>query len=159
MRPGDVLAVRTDDQQWHLCYLGRHETLGDTLWVSLCSHALDATWTCRDLSGDGYYVFYPATAAVRRNMAVRAGYCPEAMRKMPRLLRYSSPFVRDGDPQIWRIAESARVDAPFVVCESLTVDEAELPEAAIWNHEYLLDRLRSGWHPRQEASGHSPDAV
>lgn len=151
--------MRRDDQQWFLCYLGRHEALGDTLWVSSDTYPQDAKSDCRSLCGDGYYVFYPATAAVRRKLISRAGYCPEAMRVMPRLLRYSSPFAREGEPQIWRIAEDARVDSPFVIRASLTSEEAELPEAAIWNHLYLLDRLRSGWHPRHEATGHSPDAV
>jgi len=159
LRPGDVLSVETDGRKWHMCYIGRHASLGDTVWVSSQGRVLDAALDCHDFTGDGYYVFYPATTAIRRKMVTRAGYCPEGMRMMPRLFRYGSPFVREGGPQIWRIAENAHVGTPFVIRDSLTVEEAELPEAAIWNHEFLLDRLRIGWHPRHEASGHSPEAV
>jgi hypothetical protein len=159
LRPGDVLSIEADDRKWYLCYVGRHDTLGDTVWVTPDSQPREAVLSCQDLLGDGYWAFYPATAALRRKMISRAGYCPESMRAMPRLFRYGSPFVRKGEPAIWRIAESARVGVPFVIRESLTAEEAAIPQAAIWNHEFLLDKLRSRWHPRHEASGRPPDAV
>lgn len=159
LRPGDVLSVQTNGRKWHMCYIGRHASLGDTVWVSSQNRELAAALDCHAFMSDGYYVFYPATAAIRRKMITRAGYCPEGMRMMPRLFRYSSPLVREGESQIWRIAEDARVGTPFVIRDSLTVEEAELPEAAIWNHEFLLERLRTGWHPRHDASDHSPEAV
>jgi hypothetical protein len=159
LRPGDVIEIAADAEKWFLCYLGRDESLGDTVWVLPRSFSADAALDCADLGGDGYYAFYPCTTAVRRQMARKVGYCPEGMRMMPRLFRYGSPFDRPGEERSWRIAEAARIGVPFVVRTSLSVEEALIPQAAIWNHAFLLDRLRSKWHPRDEACGSSPPAV
>lgn len=159
LRPGDVVEIEADERKWLLCYLGRHESLGDTVWILSRSYERNAPVSCRDFAGDGYYAFYPVTAALRRGMVRKVEFCPEGMRVMPRMFRYGSPFDRPGEKRTWRIAEAARVGVPFEIRRSLSQQEALIPQAAIWNHEFLLERLRSGWHPRDEASDSSSSAI
>ena len=159
LRAGDVIEVQADFTKWFLCYLGRDELLGDTTWVVPQPYALDAPLECRIFAGEGYYAFYPATTALRRGMVRKVGFCAEGMRVLPRLFRFGSPFDREGEPRTWRIAEAAQIGVPFVIRTSLSADEALIPQASIWNHEFLLNRLRANWHPRQEASDSSSPAA
>ncbi len=32
----------------------------------------------------------------------------------------------------------------------LSLKDRELPIAAVWNHEYLIDRINEGWKPEHE---------
>ena len=152
LRPGDVLAVIDHDAKWLLCYLGRDPSLGDTVWV--CSRTLpaDQPTDCTRFHGEGYFAFYPATAAVRGRLVTRAGFCVDGMRIIPPLRRYSLSLMQGDEPTRWRIAANARVGTPFTVRERLSTEEARIPEAAIWNHAFLLARLRAGWHPILESS-------
>lgn len=152
LRPGDVLAVTADDQKWLLCYCGRDASLGDTVWVRLGGMHLNEPIECASFTGDGFYAFYPATAALRQGLVTREGYCAEGMRLLPPLRRIGSPFTRDGESTTWRIAADAKRGTPFTLRTRLTDAEARIPEGAIWNHAFLLDRLRSGWHPSVEGN-------
>lgn len=148
LRPGDVLAVADQGAKWLLCYVGRDASLGDTVWIRSAALSPNELTNCSMFTSEGYFAFYPATAAVRGKLVTRAGFCHEGMRMVPPLRRYSlSPFAREGEPTVWRIAANAHVGTPFTVRSQLTEEEARIPEAAIWNHQFLLDRLRSGWHP------------
>jgi hypothetical protein len=152
LRPGDVLAVVDDRAKWLLCYVGRDPALGDTVWV--CSGVIpaDQPTDCSAFNGEGYFAFYPATAAVRSGLVTLAGFCADGMRQIPPLRRYSLTLLREDAPPRWRIAANAHVGTPFTVRTRLSTDEARIPEAAIWNHAFLLDRLRKGWHPASENS-------
>lgn len=155
LRPGDVLAVKADGQKWLLCYCGCDASLGDTVWIRSGAVPPDQPIDCASFEGEGYFAFYPATAAVRTGLVTREGFCAEGMRIMPALLRISSPFTCKGEPTVWKIAADANVGTPFTLRTRLTRAEARIPQGAIWNHEFLLDRLRSGWHPILESDEES----
>jgi hypothetical protein len=153
LRPGDVLAVADSGAKWLLCYVGRDSSLGDTVWVRSAALTPDEPIDCATFNSEGYFAFYPATAALRGALVTRAGFCAEGMRMIPPLRRYSlSLFAREGEATAWRIAANAHVGTPFTIRPQLTQEEARIPRAAIWNHQLLLDRLRSGWHPTMDAS-------
>jgi hypothetical protein len=151
LRPGDVLAVIDDDQKWLLCYCGRDASLGDTVWVRSGAMHPNEPMDCATFTADGFYAFYPATAALRQRRVTREGFCAEGMRLLPPLRRIGSPFRRDGEPTTWRIATDANIGTSFTLRSRLTQSEARIPEGAIWNHAFLVERLRSGWHPSLEA--------
>lgn len=152
LRPGDVLSVTVADQKWLLCYCGRDSSLGDTVWVRSGAVPPDDALDCTLFSGEGYYAFYPVTAALRQRLVTREGFCPEGIRLLPPLRRISSPFNREGENSTWKIAADARVGTPFTLTDRLTREEARIPEAAIWNHAYLIDKLQAGWHPADEGA-------
>ena len=150
LRSGDVLAVTADDQKWLLCYCGRDASLGDTVWVRSGAMHSSEPMDCASLSGDGFYAFYPATTALRQGLVTREGFCAEGMRLLPPLRRIKCSPGLDGEPMTWRIAADANIGTPFTLRSGLTEAEARIPEGAIWNHAFLVDRLRAGWHPVSE---------
>lgn len=121
------------------------------MWIRFGAMRPNDPFDCTTFAGEGYYAFYPATAALRQGLVAREGFCAEGMRLVPPIRRIASPFVRDGEPNTWKIATDAKIGTPFILRTRLTQAEARIPEAAIWNHAFLLDRLQSGWHPTLEA--------
>ena len=96
-----------------------------------------------ELSRGGYFAFYPARAAVKRRLAKVVGRLPSS--GIPQRLRRPGAIV-GCEVKTWIIEDGAREE----VKERLSEDELRLPIASIWNHEYLVESIRTGWRPEDE---------
>jgi hypothetical protein len=145
LKPGDVLLLNTAGVIAYLQYIGRHTEYGDAVIVGQRFDEPHATVTDRALSG-GYVAFYPATAAVAQGLVEVVGHLPAP--DLPQRLR--RPGVRSGRRIDTWIIENGTGETTK---SSLTTQELQLPIAAIWNHELLVQRIAEGWKPALD--GHS----
>jgi hypothetical protein len=141
-RPGDVLAISTEDGRIYLQYLGRHPDYGDG--VAVCPEKQSGRVPVGpELFRDAYVTFYPAIAAVAQGLAQVVGKLP-CSGLPPRMRR---PGVRSGRRIETWIVEDAHGDH---VRRELTDEERRLPIASIWNHDFLIQRVSEGWRPERE---------
>ena len=146
-----MLELVDGEMKWFMCYVGRHELLGDTVWVASAPSPSERTVDCRVFSGDGFFAFYSATAAARSDDLRKVAFCPDGMHVMPPLLRFVLPVVGTSRKR-WRVAANGKLDTPFVLRDALSLEESLIPPAVIWNHAAFVARLRSGWHPRDDST-------
>jgi len=91
----------------------------------------------------GYVGFYPAAAAVAHGLVDVVGHLPPP--NVP--LRVRRPGARSGQQVNTWIVEGGTKE---YVKTTLSAEELELPIAAIWNHEFLIQRVSEGWDPKRE---------
>jgi hypothetical protein len=148
LRPGDVLELPCEGSFAYFSYLGKHPLLGDTIWILPRLHSVRPPDSCALFSEPGYYAFYGATAAARHGEVRKMAFCPEAMRPIPRTLRYA--LNRAGGRVLqWRIADGAKGET----VSELTPEQRDLPIASIWNHAALLARIAERWTPARDGRG------
>ncbi len=142
VRPGAVLELSTDDGFIYIHYVGTHSEYGDAITVRPTSYA-DRVAPSSDLFREGYFIFYPARAAVTQGLAEVVGQLPSP--GLPNRLR--RPGVRSGTKIETWIIEDASGER---VKSKLSEEERRLPIAVLWNHELLVQRVREGWRPEME---------
>lgn len=138
-KPGDVLRLSTPKGFAYLQYIGRHPEYGDAVLVS----AMLGERSDGRAFSDGYVAFYSASAAVAKRLVEVVDHLVPP--KLPQRLR--RPGVRSGQRVDTWIIENGRGET---VKSKLSDAELELPIAAIWNHELLIQRILEGWNPLQE---------
>jgi len=150
LRLGDVLEVRTPRGLAYLQYTAKHPRLGDTIRVlpGLFAERPDSAELTALAKQEGYFTFYPAGAAMRHQLVEIVATCsiPPNLASPPRLLR-SGGMTPEGKVVSWRIVDGTK---ETLVRRELTAEERRIPRAAIWNHEYLVDRLAEQWRPEHE---------
>jgi len=141
-RPGDVFELRTPDGYAYVQYLGKHPKYGDALLVGPDLHQERAP-VVREAFAGGYVTFYPLTVAVTQELVEWVGHFPPPVvpRRLRRAGKRSARRV-----ETWVIED----DNGQAVTAKLSQEDLRLPIAAIWNHEFLIQRLRERWHPSQE---------
>jgi RHS repeat-associated protein len=144
-KPGDVLeVVAPDGGVIYLHYLGKHPEYGDAIAVAPGKRARRAAVSA-DLFRDAYVTFYPAVSAVARGFATVVGQLPS--RGLPGRMRRAG--AREGTRvATWIIEDGSRE----VLKEALSDEERRLPIAAVWNHEFLIQRVSEGWRPEREGT-------
>ncbi|MFO0529926.1 MAG: hypothetical protein ACK52A_17660, partial [Planctomycetota bacterium] len=90
-----------------------------------------------------YPVFYPLPTSLRHKLSKFAGHSPLLM-EFPTVFR--RPGRVDPGPRVanWFIDEA---DGKTRVVDTLSEKEKWIPIAAGWNHEMLINRIKSKWHP------------
>jgi hypothetical protein len=143
---GDVLEIAFPRGFAYIAYAGRHDSLGDAVWVVPRVYATP-TRAWESVFGDkGYFAFYPAHAAVRHKLVKKVDYSTHAIRLLPSQRRSITSKDENGKAASWLITEG-NVRTPRRD-EDLSEDERMLPIASIWNHEYLLDAIAEEWMPQ-----------
>ncbi len=143
-KSGDILEVKTPDGLAYLQYVGKHPDLGDTILVSPTTYQkrpadFDQTFE------NGYVTFYPVNAAISKNMVEVVGRKDVPAGLPPKRLRLEGVWS-DRGVETWVIeGESGQT-----VKKTLSEEERRLPIGSIWNHEFLLQRLATGWRPEME---------
>jgi len=144
LKPGDILQLEVAGGFAYLQYLGKHQDYGDAVQVS---PARPQPWS-RDQPNSlrfAYVTFYPATAAMNQGLVEIVGHA--AAPAVPRQLRRAGARA-DGNVKTWVIEDGSN----DVAKPKLSADELQLPIAAIWNHEMLVQRIATNWDPRQEGA-------
>jgi len=150
VRVGDVLEVRAGDRFAYMQYIGKHAEYGDAVLVSPRLHEPRATVTS-DLISGAYVTFYPVTVAVAQQLVEVVGH--QESPGLPK--RFRRRGAMSGRRVLKWIIEGSGSEQ---VKESLKEDELHLPIAAIWNHEFLVQRILEGWNPAQEGRESCDDA-
>jgi hypothetical protein len=126
-----------------LHYISKDPTFGELVRVLSGLHAKRPQ--CFDVSQALYAVFFPLSAAASKGIVEIVGHVevPQGDER-PRLMRRPGGITRDGRILNWFITDGAnewRKDA-------LSDSERELSIAEIWNDTLLIERITSGWRPR-----------
>lgn len=142
---GDILEVVCPTGVAYVSYAGRHETLGDGIWVVPRVFAEPTDDWHAVFAGDGYFAFYPAQTALRRKLVRKVGYSIDAIRPLPAKRRMAASLDEREPVTTWLIVEGdARIARS---ADQLDQDERRLPLAEIWNHPYLIEAITSGRMP------------
>jgi len=143
-KAGDVLELVTRDGRIYVHYLGKHVEYGEGIAVCPTKHTERAR-VGPELFRTGYVTFYPVSAALARGFAEVIGHLPSP--GLPQ--RFRRAGVRSsssGKVETWVIEDTSGE----VVKRALSEAERKLPIAAIWNHEFLVQRVGEGWRPEME---------
>lgn len=144
LRPGDVLEVNGQSGLVYLQFLGEHPEYGDA--VSVCPFEQPSRPSGYEaLFISAYVIFYPLRAALARGLANVVGHVDS--KGVPKKLR--RPGARVGLSIMTWVVENGNSE---ITKQRLTEDELQLPIAAIWNHELLLQRVHDGWRPDKEGA-------
>lgn len=150
IRLGDLLEIRTPQGLAYLQYTAKHPRLGDTIRVlpGLFSERPALEKLAALATQAGYFTFYPVGAAVRQRLLEVVATCsiPPTLASPPRLLR-AGGMTPEGKIVSWRIADDTQ---EILVRRELTAEERRIPRAAIWNHEFLVQRLAEQWRPEHD---------
>jgi hypothetical protein len=147
LRLGDVLEIRSPRGYAYVQYLGRHEGYGAAIYVYPAWHksrleSFDALKNAR-----GYLTFYPAQSAALQGLVEIVGTLPVRLEESQLyVFRRRGARNRDGQVLAWIIER----DGKETLKRKLTAADRKLPIASVWNHEYLIDRISTNWHPEQE---------
>lgn len=146
-RPGDILTTETADGSIFLHYVGTHPNYGDAVLVCPTLHREPVTPSA-ELFRSAYLTFYPVRAALAKDLVRVVGAARPP--KVPLRLRRAG--YRSGTTISNWIIESPNGE---LLRWELSPEELALPIASIWNHEFLVERVRLGWRPELEgkASG------
>lgn len=151
---GAVFEVDTPAGVGYVQYLGQHPRFGDVIRVA---DRVERISSDHLLVHGGYIAFYPARAALRAKLLRYRGHSTPT--PLPRRVRRPGAR-RPGRPGVltWIIED----EAGQRLARTLTADEAALPIARIWNHEWLVSAISEGWRPELEEArvkrlgGHAP---
>ena len=141
---GDIVEVKMPQGFAYLHYVGNHPHYGEMSVVS--PDILDKRPD--NLKPDfkrGYVAFYPIGAAVAQHLVQIVGRTAVPSDMPPKRLRRAG-VLSDRGVETWIIeGESGEV-----LKKTLTDEERRLPIVNLWNHEFLLHRLATGWRPELE---------
>jgi hypothetical protein len=147
-KPGDLLELSTAHGLAYVHFIGRNHDYGDGIYVYpywYASRPRDLQFVCKS---DGYLTFYPVQSAVRQGLVEIVGSAPlpsdDNVRTL--VLRRRGFTTPEGQVLAWIIER----DGNETLKRELTDEERKLPIASIWNHEYLIEMIASGWRPEQE---------
>jgi hypothetical protein len=144
IRPGDILEITAPKGTAYIQFIGVHEEYGDAILVEPRLYTTPVA-NMASLFQDGYVSFYPARLAAKKTMARVIGHSSPP--RMPDRLR--RPGARHGRTIETWVIEEGRDEQ---VRKQLTSQELNLPIAAIWNHEFLIERIAEGWRPTHEGA-------
>jgi hypothetical protein len=141
---GDVFALNVANGLGYLHFIGKHPEYGTAVKVAIGIHEQPP----QDLNAifiKGYVTFYPVGPAVSQGLVQIVGHIPSPT--MPTRYRRIGALV--GRRITTWIIEDASGE---VVRQSLSAEELILPIAAIWNHDFLVQRIAEEWTPAQEGA-------
>ena len=142
---GDILEIECPTGVAYVSYAGRHQELGDGIWVVPRVFAKPTDDWRAVFGGVGYFIFYPAHAALGWKLVRKAGYSIDAIRPLPAKRRMAADLDEREQVTTWLIVEgNTRVARP---ANELDDEERQLPLAEIWNHAALIDAVTSGRTP------------
>ena len=95
-----------------------------------------------------FYAFFPAGPAVHRGWVRIVGHeeIPERCRPFP-LFKHTNVIARPLRPQYWERLWDGKRDIPI---DELRPDQYDLPILQIIPFDVLVERIESGWSPRDE---------
>lgn len=141
--PGDVFEVSCGGGAFLVQFVGKNSTYGEMIRVRPETIA-EGSFDVQDFGNSYSYVtFYPLNAPIRAGLVRRIGTCDPG--DMP--TRFRCAGARRGTAVLTWVIEG---DGDAQVRRALSDSERALPIAAIWNHEFLLTRVREGWRPEAE---------
>jgi len=139
----DVFEIKDAGDFFYIQFLGKHAD-GET--IAVIPQVFTASVVdFEKLKGCGviYPVFYPLRASLRHKLSRFVGHSPL-------FIEFPTVFRRPGrvepGPRVanWFIDEA---DGKTRVVDALSEEEKWIPVAAGWNHDMLIKRIKSKWHP------------
>ena len=154
-RFGDVVEIRTPNGLAYVQYTAKHTmppVFGDLVRVlpGLYETRPD-DFSLLAQTKHSYFTFTPISVACRRRLATIVCHekVPEWAQGIP-VMRMANQFDGNGKPQDWYLWDG--VDTWPVTGPA---DEAtKLSIAAIWGHDFLIEKLAEGWRPSDEPVGY-----
>jgi len=147
IKPGDMLEAHTPKGLAYIQYVGRHREYGDVIRVFQGHYDHRCTNLIEVALRPAYIAFYSARAAVKQGLVEYIATVPLAeFVVVPSDLRRAAARARSGKVLTW-IVESGTGES---LRHELSESERELPIAAVWDHELLIERISTGWTPAQE---------
>ena len=150
MKPerGRIYRCEVEGQYLYIQFLGRHKLYGDAIRVFPELYPEDQELDEERLeTREAYTVFYPLSRAIKEGLFCKTSINLENSPEVPSNLRRRGAVTRDGHVLNWILEGDGRAN----VRELLTSQERELPLGGVVNHEFLVDRVKEGWHPRDLA--------
>jgi len=152
---GDIIEIETAKGFFYAQYTHKDKTYGDLIQVTKNSFPERPGDLEEVISDDvGIITFFPLNIAVRRKIFSVIGNrpVPEKRRQFP-LFRVRGYIDRSGTVRQWKFWDGQKT-WPEQWLTELTDKEMELPIEGIWNDTLLIDRLETGWMPREYAGNH-----
>lgn len=147
---GDILELRCGDRYAYISYAGKHNWLGDAVWVTAeLFPAPQQDWS-RVFSRDGYFVFLAAHTVLRRKLVKKVGFSPAAMRMIPLKVRTRANRDDEGNVTSWVLTDGTHQIPKST--RDLTPEEMAMPVGVIWNLPLLCERLQAGLRPDSPTS-------
>ena len=141
---GDVFELAVDAGFGHLQFVGTHAEYGDAIRVVPRVSAGQSDIAASLFEG-AYVTFYPLRAAVSKKLIRKVGHLPAP--PLPQRLRRAGVRV-GGRVETWIIED----ETGQTLYRQLSERQVSLPIAAVWNHEFLIHRIREGWRPEQDGA-------
>jgi hypothetical protein len=144
VRLGDILEVSTPRGLAYVQYAGKHPEYGHAIRVLPgFFQARPRDWSTL-LSQQGYFTFYPVSAAVSQELITIAASHPiPPGSELPSTFRRRGAIAPDGKVMTWIIFDGERE----TLRTALSAEEKHLSIASIWNHAFLVERLVEEWTP------------
>src|ERR1051326_5144227 len=102
---GDILEVVCPTGVAYVSYAGRHQQLGDAIWVVPRVFAYPTNDWRAVFAGSGYLIFYPAHAALRAKLVRKVGYSIDAIRSLPTKRRIAASLDEHEQVVTWLITD------------------------------------------------------
>jgi hypothetical protein len=144
LTPGDVLEIEHEGEYGYVAYVGPHFVYNDAIWVIPRVFTAPVTDYCALFEHSGYMIFYLARQALRRHQVRKVGHCVNAIKNVPKTLRFMSKTDPDGFVTLWNISGEGIKD---LLVTTLSEEQQVIPIAENWNHATLIARIRDGWTP------------
>lgn len=143
---GDAFIVKSNDKTALIQYIGNDNEFGHLVRaLQMPDDCADGALTETIAKPEMFLTFFPLTAAIRRGICDYIGHydVPAGASQTPAMKR---PGARAPDGRIltWLIIR----DGKEYLVSSLSEDEKDLSIAAICNDTKLVERVNSGWQPR-----------
>lgn len=141
---GDIFEIEEEGSFYYIQFIGMHAKYGDT--IAVVPHSFKApveNFEKLKECGMIYPVFYPLPTSLRHKLSKFVGNS-RLFTEFPTVFR--RPGRVDPGPRVanWFIDEA---DGKTRVVDTLSEKEKWIPIAVGWNHEMLINRIRSKWHP------------
>ncbi len=148
LKPGDILEVKTPSGLGYVQYIGRHAKYGEVVRVLVGLYANRPAELANLAARGAYFTAYPVSAGLSRKVVTIAGNEPlSPSQTLPRRWRRAGARDRNGKVKAWLIIDGDHEE----LRRELTPAQRLLPIAAVWSHEFLVNRLANGWQPEMEA--------
>lgn len=144
---GDLLEIRSAEGVAYVQVVGKHPEYGFAVYVFPRFYPDRLEDFGKLTQEEGYVAFYPAQAAAREGLVkiVGHGQLPFGI-EVPAKLRRAGARAPSGEVLTWVIEDGGQES----VRKQLQEGEKQIPIAAIWNHELLVERISNRWRPEQE---------